>query len=197
MIREGVTSSPLYWPTGWQRFSVGNPARSNFRNSNAFRESQEVLQELGRMDVPSWNVIISTNLRLRGDGIPYAKQTTPTDAGAAVWFTLDGEERVLACDRWDRVEHNLRAIALHIDAMRGQGRWGVGSLEQAFAGFKALPAKSENWWDILECLPGATIEIVKAQHRRLSLDHHPDRGGDVDRFHEITRARDEALESLQ
>ena len=58
-------------------------------------------------------------------------------------------EHVLACDRWDRPEHNLRAIAKHVEAIRGQERWGVGSVAQAFRGYQALPSRATGkpWWE--------------------------------------------------
>ena len=152
------------------------------------------------MSVPDFNVIISTDLRMRQDGIPYANQRPPADPGAAVWFTLRGEERVLACDRWDRVEHNLRAIAKHIEALRGQKRWGVGSLEQAFRGFAALPEQAgsgQSCWAVLGLGgPAASGEVEKA-FRRLALTRHPDHGGSSEGWHELALARKQALEAAK
>jgi hypothetical protein len=56
-----------------------------------------------------------------------------------VYFKLHGKDRVLACDKWDRVADNIAAIAAHIDAIRRQDRYGVGTIDQAFAGYSALP----------------------------------------------------------
>ena len=57
-----------------------------------------------------------------------------------MYFKLDSvpEGLVLACDRWLRVEDNIAAVAAHIGALRGIDRWGVGSVRQAFAGYKRL-----------------------------------------------------------
>ena len=62
------------------------------------------------------NVIVSTNVAVRRDGLPYARQRTPEDPGAAVYFKLESvpEGLVLACDRWLRVEDNIAAVAAHI-----------------------------------------------------------------------------------
>ena len=67
------------------------------------------------------NVIVSTNVAVRRDGLPYARQRTPEDPGAAVYFKLESvpEGLVLACDRWLRVEDNVAAVAAHIGALRG------------------------------------------------------------------------------
>ena len=100
----------------------------------------------------------------RQDAIPYSNQKRVANEGVSVWFDLDGEERVLAGDRWDRIEHNMRAIHKHIDAIRAQARWGVGSLAQAFAGFAALPeqASGRSYRDILGISPDEllTVELI-------------------------------------
>jgi len=52
----------------------------------------------------------------------------------------------LACDRWDKVQDNIYAIAMTIEPLRGIERWGSGSMvEQAFTGFFALPAPKSPW----------------------------------------------------
>ncbi|NJP11408.1 MAG: J domain-containing protein [Leptolyngbyaceae cyanobacterium RU_5_1] len=86
----------------------------------------------------------------------------------------------LACDAWDRVEDNIWAIAKHIDALRGQQRWGVGTIEQAFRGYQAyLPAPKEDrhgegWWTALHISSTATPQEVEAAYRKLAAYYHPD-----------------------
>jgi hypothetical protein len=47
----------------------------------------------------------------------------------------------MAIDQYDRVEHNLAAIAATLDAMRAIKRHGGAEiLDRAFTGFTALPA---------------------------------------------------------
>ena len=97
MIREAVTASPPYWPPGWAR--VRRPSRSRFGDTTIYREMRELGNELDRLGAHSRNRIVSTNLRLRQDGIPYSNQKRVADEGVSVWFELDGEERVLACGK--------------------------------------------------------------------------------------------------
>ncbi len=108
------------------------------------------------------SLVISTNIELRNDGLPYSNRRAPADPGAAIYFILKKKPCVLACDRWDRVEDNLWAIAKHLEALRGQDRWGVGSVEQAFAGYTALPAPGESgaavWYQVLGCAHDAPFE---------------------------------------
>ena len=96
-----------------------------------------LLSELAKLG--GVRVIISSNLRLRGDGLPVSSQREPDDPGIAVYFHLNKLPHCLSCDTWDRAADNLAAIAKHVEAMRGQIRWGVADVATMFAGFKALP----------------------------------------------------------
>jgi len=203
------SSFPLAWPIAWPR--CRNPTRAKFgvasrqQSDGTWRYGSKLtigaardrlLSELQRLGAR--NVVISSNIRARGDGLPYANAAEPSDHGAAVYFRLKGEPRVLACDKWDRVADNLAALAKHIEAVRGQVRWGVGSLEQAFGGYKALPAMGEvkQWWEILGVPADATIEVVEAKRDKLLMQHHPDRGGSHSRAAEINAAFDAACREL-
>jgi DnaJ-domain-containing protein 1 len=125
--------------------------------------------------------------------LPYSGKKQPDDPGVAVYFRLGKKDRVLACDRWDKVIDNLWAISKHIDSMRGQMRWGVGSIDQAFAGYQALPpANAKEWWQVLGVHPNATLEDVKVAYRSLAKLAHPDRGGSQARMTELNLAMQEA-----
>jgi DnaJ-domain-containing protein 1 len=70
------------------------------------------------------------------------------------------------------------SIAKHIEALRGQERWGVGSLSQALAGYRLSPAAPElpelRWWNVLEVSPEATIDEIKLAYRAKAKQAHPD-----------------------
>lgn len=199
--RVGVTSYPLYWPIGSSR--IRRPRRALFGDTNVYRESKNVRAEMERLRARK--VVISSNLQLRQDGIPYANQRRPEDPGVAVWFELrekggkrEWREHVLACDMWDRPEHNLRAIVLHVAALRGQERWGVGSMEQAFAGYRALPAQIDDgraWWHVLGVERSASREEIERAYRLQARSCHPDHGGSAEAFVELDRARRQALDA--
>ncbi len=143
--------------------------------------------------LPANNMVISTNIKLRIDGLPYSNQRPPNDCGAAVYFQYNGQPIVFACDRWRTVEENLWAIVKHLEALRGQERWGVGNLEQAFAGYMALPApEGGNWWEVLGVSQTASPDDVRAAYRGLVRQHHPDAGGDPEKFLAIQRAYEAA-----
>lgn len=148
------------------------------------------------------NLVISTNVVLRNDGLPRSDQRAPLDPGVAVYFSLKGNRMVLACDKWDRVEDNLYAIACHVEAIRRQQRLGVGSVEQAFAGYTALPApgtfKGATWWNVLGCAHDAPIEVVKSAYLEKAKAAHPDSaGGSHDKMIELNAAWDQARAAFE
>ncbi len=106
--------------------------------------------------------------------------------------------RCMAVDRYDRVADNLAAIAATLDAMRAIERHGGAEiLNRAFTGFAALPdaGGGEHWSVVLEVERDATREQIETAYRRLRSQHHPDRGGDAEQFHRITKAYEEATRS--
>jgi len=139
--------------------------------------------------------LVSSNLRLKLDGLPYSNQAAPSDPGVAVYFQLKGKDRVLACDTWDRVADNIAAVAAHVEALRAIERYGVGSVDQAFAGYAALPAKSETWRSTLGFGPDdiVTEARVLAAFRERARTAHPDAGGTHEAMAALSVARDEAM----
>ena len=143
----------------------------------------------------NWRVremTLSTNFVLRSDGRPRRNNGYPADVAVAFYFELDDEPHTLACDRWDRVEDNIAAIAAHIEALRGQERWGVADLKQAFAGHVALPAP-EQWFQILGVSPNADRAAIDQAYREKMKTAHPDQGGSTEAAARLNRARAEGL----
>lgn len=206
-----LNAYPLSWPSNWKR--TGEAYRTAARFGKAGGRSGErwiparaltvqealsrVQTELERMGIERDDIVISTNVPTRMDGMPRSGAAEPRDPGVAVyWEERAGARRVMAVDRYDRVADNLAAVAATLDAMRSIERHGGAMvLERAFTGFTALPAPDakRTWWDILQCSRGASADVIRAQYRRLASDHHPDRGGDPARMAELNAARDEAL----
>ena len=179
-----LAAFPLTWPAGWPRTVLDGVYR--------------VLDELGRFNVMRNDIIISTNLRTRLDGLPRSDQPEPGDPGVAVyWEDKDGGTKVMAIDRYDRVPDNLAAIAATLDAMRAIERHGGGQiLKRVFTGFTALPAP-KSCWDVLDMPPTQDANRIKARFKELLKLHHPDNGGDAARTDELVKARDAALETLR
>lgn len=199
---------PLAWPAGRPRTPAGDRRPALFRDagrhltmtsSRARLCAQiEMLTPRGR----AWrldDIRLSTNIRftLAGTRDQNVSRREPDDPGVALYFALDGRPHVLACDRWTTVYDNIAAIAAHIEALRGQERWGVADLAQAFAGHVALPPPgaqpARRWWQVLG-LPGPdmTRHDVDVMYRRLASRHHPDAGGTRERWDELAAAYEEA-----
>lgn len=210
------TAFPLSWPVGWPRCPESRRTRAKFGNvrevqsahnpGNTWKQRgsltiagarDRLLAELARLGAA--RIVLSTNIRTRNDGLPYSNAAEPDDPGAAVYFRLKGQPRVLACDKWDRVADNIAALAKHIEAIRGQVRWGVGSLDQAFGGYLALTAVGarKHWTEILRVSADATLADVEAKRIALLRKHHPDRGGSHAQAAEINAAADEARLELR
>lgn len=195
-----IDAYPLQWPAGWPRSAA--PQRSQFGDFTFERMRREVLRELGLLKAT--DVIISSNLKLRQDGFPYSGQRQPDDVGIAVYFKLNGEDQCIPCDKWHRIEDNLRAVVKTIEALRGVERWGAKEMvNAAFRGFKALPESvivtpytARPWHEVLEVSPTASREVVRAAYKQHLLKHHPDHGGTQAGFEEVQRAyRESGVES--
>jgi hypothetical protein len=187
---DGISNYPLTWPATWARTKSGRRQNSQFADRSVAKAVAFVLDEVRLLKAT--NVIISSNLQLRNDGLPRSGQKTPEDPGIAVYFILRGQPRVLACDKWLQIEDNLWAIGKHIEAIRGQERWGVGTIDQAFAGYEALPAPKSAWWEVLGVAQTADMEVIQSAYRALVKQHHPDKGGSSDSFMQVQKAFEQA-----
>jgi len=217
--RPAVQRHPLAWPLGWARTPARDRKRAEFRkmvNAVDRQTGQVVRTERGRAMseraltlhdalarlerelrlLEAADEILSTNIRVGLNGVPRSGQAEPEDPGAAVYFQLAGKATCLACDRWDRVADNVAAIAQHIDALRRIDRYGVGTRDQAFAGYAQLGPAPVEWWLLLEVKPSATLDQVDDAFRRLSRIHHPDVGGDTGYFAKLSEAREAARRAL-
>lgn len=189
---DDKTKHPLCWPESWPRTNPSARGWSKFGEKTVSVAFQSLCRELRRLG--SDEFLMSSNIRRTksGDGPPVAGYKQPQDPGVAVYFKWNNKPVTLACDKWLRVEDNIWAIAKHIEALRGQERWGVGTLEQAFRGYMALPGvgqtSGENWWMVLGVPINATAERIKEAFRLLAKKHHPDAGGDRELWERINRA---------
>jgi hypothetical protein len=143
------------------------------------------------------DIVMSTNVPLRRDGLPYANEQSPQDPGVAVYWMRNGKPQVIACDRWYKVGENARAIWYALESLRQLERCGASQvIERAYAGFAALPAanRTKPWREVLGFPEGPVWgSEIEARYRELSRLHHPDVGGDTTRMAEINVAYKEAL----
>jgi hypothetical protein len=193
-----VPRYPLEWPLGWKR--------ARYRRSGTFKKdgaainveqaTRRLEREMDRLGAK--NAVLSTNVTLRLDGRPRGDER-PNDPGVALYFTFKARATVLACDSYFKVADNIAAIAAHIDALRAIDRYGVGTIEQALAGYKALPADTAaDWRAVFGFAKNSrpTLDQVDSAYKALARQKHPDAGGtDVEMAH-LNRARDYANSEL-
>lgn len=199
-----VDAYPLYWPETWPRSKQRTYSRYKVSFAKARDDISKELQLLG-----AYEIVISTNIPLRQDGLPYANLAEPKDPGVAVYWAeraswnseksdFDYIHRVIACDHWNEVRENMRAANLAIQALRALKRTGATQvIDKAFTGFTALPASTGrrpwrevfNWVSQYNPTPGE----IKERFRQLLLQRHPDHGGTDEALRELVAAQAEAL----
>jgi hypothetical protein len=196
---ESVKRYPLEWPIGWKRTRQRRIGRFKkdgqwISTSAATTRLERELERLGAKQ-PT----LSTNVSLRLDGRPRSDER-PADPGAAIYFSFRGKATVLACDTYTEVSDNIAALAAHLDALRAIERYGVGTIEQALAGYRALPADTAADWRAVFGFPQGstpTPDAIDAAYKTAAKQRHPDRGGtDIEMAH-VNRARDYALMELE
>jgi len=211
-----IEAYPLSWPEGWprthnndrtfgrfskqtrQHSSAGDYSWNRKGDISVSEATKRLTIQLDRMGIDREDIIISTNLKTRLDGLPKSGQRAPEDPGAAVyWENAEGNALVVAIDLYTKVEHNLAAIAATLDALRGIERWGGAKiLERAFTGFAALEHNPNGRWRDIIKYYGDNIDDAKQAFRVAIHAEHPDHGGDADKFQILLKARDQMRAEL-
>ena len=190
---KSTRSYPLYWPEGWPRIESYKIKRAQFKDRSVYIARNVLSDEVRRFG--GRDLIISSNLELKLDGLPRSNQKQPTDRGVAIFFQRNKIDMALACDVYSTVEDNLWALCRTLDALRQIERDGSPALiNRAFKGFAALPDPDDrNWWDVLGLNKSANNEEIKQAYIRLAKIHHPDAGGDPLVFDQMQKAYDRAM----
>lgn len=185
------TEYPLCWPPNWPRTSAaarGSATNMRTELTAAIKNVNKELELFAKQSSKGVSeVLISSNVTLSSQ--------KPKDPGVAVYFTWDGIATCIAVDRYEKLEHNLQAIALVIAAERTKMRHGGLNLVRAsFMGYTALPGPKSGrpWHEVLGVEQGAPSTSIKAAYQRLRSTHHPDRGGQADAFDAVEKAWQQA-----
>lgn len=207
-MSQQITRSPLCWPDSVPRRAPHQRGTPQFKERSLAESAEFVKNEINRLngrryDHEDGSVIISSNLKLKADGIPYSNQVEPPDSGIAVYFTLrfarnaKWHERpiVLTCDKWIKAADNLYAIGKDIEAQRARDRWGCTNYEQSFRGYMAIPERCGGpaWWDLLRVPSNATRETIETAYRKMAKTAHPDKGGSAYEFSRLQEAYEQAV----
>lgn len=181
---------PLHWPTGWPR--TEKLRREDSRFSQTLPGALKKLRgEVGLMN--GKNLILSSNCTLGDD--------RPADSGVVAYFQLENVAMAMPCDRWKKVEDNVYAIALTVNAMRGMERWGAKHMITAmFSGFKSLPEKAGvDYRSIMGLSADAVLteESITAAYRRKAMTTHPDKGGSNESWAQLREAHDILMQNVR
>jgi hypothetical protein len=178
-----IEAFPLHWPQGYP--VTEKRLESNFKSTLATARDG-ILNEIKLLSGPDQakKAIISTNMTVNKEGLLTGSGVMAyPNPGAAVYFTYQGEDKVIACDAWKYLHDNLRAVQLTIQAMRGLDRWKCTQiLSRAMSDMKALPMQAGpdtgiTWWQILQVQPSASKDEIKEAYKRLAQYYHPDKPG--------------------
>jgi hypothetical protein len=190
---DSTRSYPLYWPEGWPRAQGYQIKRARF-GDHSVAQGRRMIADQVRLFGGS-DLIISSNLELKLDGLPKSNQRQPGDRGVAIFFKRNKQDVALACDIYTTVEDNLWALCRTLDALRQIERDGSPSLiNRAFKGFAALPDPSaKKWWEVLNVTPTADNQEIRQAYLGLVKQYHPDAGGDAVMFDQVQKAYDLAI----
>lgn len=190
---------PLQWPDGWPRTPSHKRGPSRFGKNLGASQINKLQNELRLLGAR--HVVISSNVPLRQDGLPYASETKRRydDPGVAVYFQLKGKALSMARDRYNTPWENIRSLILAIDAMRSIERHGGSTMmERAFSGFAAIapPDWKKPWREVFGVQPDWRGDITTL-YREKARNRHPDSGGSNDLMSELNVAYAEAKNELQ
>lgn len=184
---SGNSRYPLEWPQGWPRKASRRYSAFKVSFEAALKHLTIEIERLGGR-----SAVLSTNYKTRLDGTLDRRQE-PADPGVAVYFELKGVQKVFACDTFQTVTENIRAIGLTINAFRSIDRFGAsGLMERALTGFDALPPPPSHW-KVLGLPSDASADQIRTKFRALAKEFHSDAGGNDLAMRSLIAARDAAL----
>src|SRR5882757_2390972 len=114
---------PLKWPDNTPRTPVRKRAlftqnKQQLSPTRALDRLDAELRRLGVTDSDS-QVIVMTNMKPAMRGMTISDQSQPRDPGVVVHWDVDGKERTMAVDIYDRTADNIAAIAAVLEYLRG------------------------------------------------------------------------------
>jgi hypothetical protein len=191
---------PLRWPEGWPRTNPWSRESDNrFGGSGKItvgRARDQLMDELRRLGATE--IVVSSNVPVRSDGLLYADNKRLDDPGIAVYFKFKKKSYVMARDAFTSVAGNLRTLGLAIEGLRQLERHG-GSimLEKMFEGRLAIasPDWKKPWREVFGVKPNWQGDL-KALYREKAKERHSDVGGSDTLMAELNVAYDEACREL-
>lgn len=207
-----ATFRPLRW-TG--PVTPADQRRSKWTFKASWQNTLNLLDdELYRLDAA--NLIIEadfTESEIRLDGMPKANARQPVHPGVRVFFDSKFGPLVYATDSCAFWQHNVRSIALGLEALRAVDRYGVTKRGEQYTGWKAIGAGTATPMNgamttadaarfialhgdaIPEAITAMTTDgpgrkaAIDTVYRRAARKLHPDNGGNAAEFNKLMDAR--------
>jgi hypothetical protein len=184
-MRNLVTFRPLLvWPhqstPDWER-----RGRLTFRAGWDDTVSR-LMAEIGLLD--GSDILIGAGLSaddIRQDGLPRANARQPLHPGVEVSFNAKRGRLVYATDVCDFWQHNVRSIALGLEALRAVNRYGITRKGEQYAGFLQIAAGET------AVERGRRLAAAAGGVKAALIRHHPDHGGDPADLNAVLAYRDE------
>ncbi len=148
------------------------------------------------MKLRAQDVVVSAALRpedIRIDGWPRSG-ASPTHPGIILSFASSHGPLRYLTDRYEFWQHNLRAIALGLQALRAVDRYGITERGEQYVGWKAIPASTGNGQAplaLLRNLVGLTEgheADARVIYRQALKRAHPDHGGSRELLEQVQDA---------
>jgi hypothetical protein len=195
-----IEAFPLQWPDGWPRTpSHHRDSDNRFGGSGKItvgRARDQLMGELRRLGATE--IVVSSNVPVRSDGLLYADDRRIDDPGIAVYFKFKNKRMVMARDGYQTVAGNLRSLGLAIEGLRQLERHG-GSvmLERAFEGFLAItpPDWKKPWREVFGVKADWRGDIT-GLFREKAKQRHSDHGGSDALMAELNVAYESARAEL-
>lgn len=201
---SGLTLRPIQaWPG--ELMPEGQRKRSSF--SAPWRATLDLLdRELWQLDAHTRVLQVAMTERdFRIDGMPRAHAKAEHPGIILSFHAPEIGDLSYPCDRFDRWQDNLRAVALALEALRKVDRYGVTRRAEQYRGWKAIEATAmpaamtlgqafgvivkysgalSDLADVGTVHPGELARAARAAQRQT----HPDTGGRAEDFQQVQRA---------
>lgn len=197
---SGTETGDIDWPAGWDR----TPAHQRKSYPGGFevtrrRSIDDLLNELRSWGADEIKLETGAEHQKRNPHLPYANATAD-DPAAVAYFEKGGEQYAIACDKWDNLRDNIRAIGKYVEHKRMLPKYGITTAEAEFETAKLPPAGDyavagdEPAHRVLNVERDAPDDEIKAAARHRKKNAHPDNGGSAEKFQRIVEAEEAMLD---
>ncbi len=207
-----ATFRPLRWV---EPSTQANRRRSRYAFKAGWASTLDLLERelhyLGAKDLVIEADFGEADIRL--DGMPRANARQPVHPGVRIFFDSKYGSLVYATDSCSFWQHNVRSIALGLEALRAVDRYGVTRRGEQYTGWKAigtgptpmpgeaamsrqeaatLMAKLVDPQSLIPTLKQTLLDdlrFVEVTYRKALRSAHPDSGGSAELFASLQEAK--------